>query len=50
MFDGVMFAKIVGVILVAWAPIDRELALGDVVSDPVESHVNCLGSSLFYRV
>ena len=50
MFDGVMFAKIIGVILVAWAPIDKELALGDAVSDPVESHVNCLGSSLFYRV
>ena len=50
MFDGVMFAKIIGVILVAWAPMDKELALGDAVSDPVESHVNCLGSSLFHRV
>ena len=50
MFDGVMFAKIIGVILIAWAPIDKELALGDAVSDPVESHVNCLGLSLFHRV
>ena len=45
-----MFAKIIGVILVAWAPMDKELALGDAVTDPAEAHVNCLGSSLFCHV
>ena len=50
MFDRVVFAEVVSIILTAGAPIYKELALGDPISDPIEAHVNCFGSSLFYGV
>ena len=42
-----MLTKVVSIILPAWAPIDKEVSLLDSVSDPVEAHVYCFGSSLF---
>ena len=47
MFGGMVLTKVVSIILPAWAPIDKEVSLLDSVSDPVEAHVYCLGSSLF---
>jgi len=49
-FGGVVFAEVVSFVLFAEAPVDKEVSLLDSVSDPVKSHVNCLGWSLFYCV
>ena len=44
---GMMLGEIVGIILLAWAPVDQKLALVNWVPDPIEAHVNCFGSALF---
>jgi hypothetical protein len=46
----VMFSEAVSQIVSAAAPVDKELALGDAVSDPVEAHVGGFGAALFYSV
>ena len=47
-FGGVMFGEVVGFIVVfAPAPIDVKLALLHTVLDPIETHVNGFGASLF---
>ncbi len=43
----VMFSEVVSQIVSAAAPVDKELALGDAVSDPVEAHVDGFGAALF---
>ena len=40
---GVVLGEVVGHIFVAWAPVDKELALVDSVLDPVETHVHGFG-------
>ena len=42
-----MFGEIVSLVEASFFPIDVELALAYTVTDPVEAHVNCLGSFLF---
>ena len=42
----VVFGRVVGQIVFTWFPED-ELALGCVVFEPIESHVNGFGSFLF---
>ena len=46
----VMLGKIIGTIATAFTPIDLKLALANSIADPVEPHVNGLGSFLFDRV
>jgi hypothetical protein len=46
----VMFSEVVSQIVSAAAPVDKELAMGDAVSDPVEAHVDGFGAALFYSV
>ena len=41
---------VVGQIVGATAPVDEELALGDVVFDPVEAHVDGFSAALFDSV
>jgi hypothetical protein len=43
----VMFGKIIGVIVEAFAPMDQEFAILDAVFDPIEAHVDGLRSVLF---
>ena len=45
-----MFGEVVGQIVGTAAPVDKELALVDAVSDPVEAHVNGFGATLFDSV
>ena len=39
-----MFRPIVGVVCLAWAPVESELFLAFAVAQPVESHVHCFCS------
>ena len=50
MTDREMFGVVVAFVLVARIPVDVEVLLLCAVLDPVEPHVNCLGSFLFDRV
>jgi hypothetical protein len=50
MSERVMFSEIVRQIVSAAAPVDKELALGNAVSDQVEAHVDGFGAALFYSV
>jgi hypothetical protein len=50
MFGGMVLTEVVSIILPTWAPLYKEVSLLDAVSDAVEAHVYCLGSSLFYCV
>ena len=43
---GVLFGNVVPKVALAWSPVDAEVATLDLVLDPIESHVNCLGPSL----
>ena len=47
MSRAVVFCEIVSQINFSWGPIDLKFALGDVVSEPVEAHVDGFGSVLF---
>jgi hypothetical protein len=47
---GVVFCKIIGQILVSWAPIDMKLTLFDSVFDPIKSVRLCIIVSLLYPV
>ena len=42
-----MFGVVVGKVFVALAPVDKEVALTDAVSYPIETHVHGLGAALF---
>ena len=44
MFGGVVLGPLVGEISITRSPIDAELALAFVVSEPVEMHVHCFGA------
>ncbi len=46
----VMFGEVIGQINSATAPVDKELALGDMVLDPVKVHANGFGARLFDSV
>jgi hypothetical protein len=39
--SGMVFGEIVGKILTALQPIFTELALFDVIADPIETHIKC---------
>ena len=43
-----VLGEVVSKVICAFSPVNSELTLVDAVSDPVEPHVDCLGSSLFY--
>ena len=43
-----VFRKIIGIIVNAAFPINKELPLLDPVSHPIEPHVNGLGATLFH--
>jgi hypothetical protein len=43
----VVFGVVVGKVFVAFAPVDKEVALADAVSNPIEPHVHGLGAALF---
>ena len=45
-----VFCKIIGKITYAQLPTDRKVPLFYPVPDPVESHVDCFGSSLFHTI
>ena len=42
-----MLGEIIGIILLARAPVDQKLTLVNSVPDPIEAHVNCFGLALF---
>ena len=42
-----MLGEIIGIIILARAPVDEKLTLVNSVPDPVEAHVHCSGSSEF---
>ena len=42
-----MLGEVVGLVEMAWFPVDKELALADAVAELVELHVNGFGSFLF---
>ena len=44
----VVFGWIVSKVVETWFPVDVKHALADAVTQPVESHVHCLGAFLFY--
>jgi hypothetical protein len=46
--SGMMFGKVVSKIVGSGFPIDLEPKLTDSVPEPIKSHVDGLGSSLFY--
>ena len=46
----VMFGVVVGEVAFAGGPVDKELALGNPIVDPVELHVHGLGPALFAGV
>ena len=46
----VMFGEVVTEVRCTGLPVDEELALFGPVFDPIKSHVDCLGSFLFYGV
>lgn len=41
-----VFCKIIGSIQCTGFPVDNKLALADTIADPIESHINCLGTFL----
>jgi hypothetical protein len=45
-----VLGEVVGQIVGATPPVDEELALGDVVFDPVEAHVDGFSAALFDSV
>jgi hypothetical protein len=45
-----MLGEVVSLIGFAWFPVDDELALVNLVPDPVETHVHGFGLALFDRV
>ena len=47
MVRGMVFGDVISAILFAGFPVDKKLALANTIADPVEAHVNCLGSLLF---
>jgi len=46
-FSRVMLGEVVCIVVRCGAPLYDEVALFYSVSDPVETHVHCLGASLF---
>ncbi len=42
-----MFCPVVGIVQTIWPPIDSELSLAFMISQPIESYVHCLGSFWF---
>jgi len=46
MRQGMMLGKVVGKVVAAFAPTDNVLVLGDVVLDPVKTHVHGFGAAL----
>ena len=46
----VMLGEVVGQVVASSSPVDDELALADMIFDPVESHVDGFGAALFDRV
>jgi hypothetical protein len=48
MDGGMMLDKVFSEVVFTCTPMDGELALLDSIADPVEAHVNCFGSALFY--
>ena len=42
-----MLGEVITKVSTAWCPIEVELSLFDSILEPVESHVNGLGASLF---
>ena len=42
-----MLGKIVSLVQGAFFPVDMKLALSYTITNPVEAHVHCLGTSLF---
>ena len=47
MRGGMVFGKVVSQIVSAWAPMDREFAVGTTVLYPIKTHVNRFGTALF---
>ena len=44
-----MFAAVVGQVFGSWGPSDFDLFVCvDTIFEPVEAHVNCLGTTLFH--
>ena len=41
-----MLGEVVAEIFTSWLPVDQDMALFDTVSNPLESHVYCLGTFL----
>ncbi len=41
-----LFSEVIGEITGAWGPIDVELALLDLIADPIKSHIHRFGSDL----
>lgn len=44
---GVMFCEVIGKVVCAFLPVYDELALIDMIANPLEAHVNGLGLALF---
>jgi hypothetical protein len=46
-FWRVVFGEVIGKVGFAGLPMDAEVALADMVADPIETHVDCFRSALF---
>lgn len=45
-----MLGEVIGGIVDAFAPVNEKLTIFDAIFDPVKTHVNGFGSTLFYIV